>query len=54
MPSSMCIAIGNQDRIFSPNSTAPMTQNSQSVTARAEVRYGSWAASVRKADVAPE
>ena len=36
-PSSMCMAIGNHSRTFSPNGLASITQKSQSVTARTEV-----------------
>ena len=53
MPSSMCIAIGNHSRILSPNSTAPITQKSLSVTARTEVAYGLLVAFCRNDWVAP-
>ena len=48
------MAIGNHSRNFSPNSAAPMTQKSQSVTARAEPQYGSSDMALTNDWVAPE
>ena len=53
-PSSRCIAIGNHSRNFSPNSSAPITQKSQSVTARTELQYGTSAMPLTNDCVAPE
>ena len=54
MPSSMCMAIGNQSRIRSPNSPASMTQNSQSVIATTLPGYFGSSPARMKAWVAPE